>query len=253
MSTFAELYSDFKDTVKIYTEKLDVTPFSFMRRITRGAQVFQRESEYMETYNKILRTDLTKKFQLPDDVLRMVEVRDSSDRIILQQGTEQLHRNYDQIVNTGRYETPVMYSRHIYNADTMAVIPNSKDQRHIARMYAIWNYEIELEPDISDTELHVWYIPDVRAISSQDTQWSAWFPWEQNGDALFNTMGLPVALKAYEHGILNWTMMDYLISLGSRNYQAFQAIYERDLKRAIDNKPVQNREMKRDYYLAPNS
>ena len=43
-STFLELYSDFQDEVKLYTEKLDVTELSFMRRFTKGIQAFQQET-----------------------------------------------------------------------------------------------------------------------------------------------------------------------------------------------------------------
>ena len=45
MSTFRELYSDFQDTAKLYTEKMDNTEVTFMRLITRAAQEFQLETE----------------------------------------------------------------------------------------------------------------------------------------------------------------------------------------------------------------
>lgn len=111
MSTFRELYSDFQDTAKLYTEKMDNTEVTFMRLITRAAQEFQLETEYLQkiaTLNP--QTDVNGNivgYAVPNDLIRIVELRDPADlsKRFLSQEFTQYTANMDR--DAGPYtETP---------------------------------------------------------------------------------------------------------------------------------------------------
>ena len=95
-STFLELYSDFQDEVKLYTEKLDVTELSFMRRFTKGIQAFQQETEYVE-FRDILNRHDDGTYKLPYEYKRIVKIEAVGDeRIQFEMGS--LLRTLDQIL-----------------------------------------------------------------------------------------------------------------------------------------------------------
>lgn len=249
MSTFAELYSDFKDSVKVYTQKLDLTPLMFMRRITRAAQVFQRESELVETLIPLTRANTSVLFQIPDDFLREVELRDSEGHPILILKSTQLNRINDQITATGINETPASFSYRITPYDN----DSPKPMTTTARMATIYGKDITLSPDSGDLTLSLWYIPDIQTISETSNQWVAWYPWNTNHESQFVSTGLPQQLTPYERGILNFAIAEYLRSLGSKNYQDFMFVYKEELQMAKINKPTRFKEGRRDYYMAPRS
>jgi len=257
-STFAEIYSDFRDMVKVYTTKLDVTPLQFMRLYSKGMAEFQRDTEYLEAYVEIDK-DSNGNFAVPVDMLRLVEVRDKNDLDLLIQGYTQYRRNVEKTVD-GYIETPTNYSirlRGIYNGLQYGNVSDT------ARMVTIWNRRLLIYPDLGDTILNVFYIPVIHPISSNSFQWSdydattnptpttKWYPIDTRFDTMFTTTGLHPTLAPFEGVFLNYAVSKYLESQGNQNYIVFEKAYEKDVKKAIEEKPSYYREGVASYHMSP--
>lgn len=253
-STFAELYQDFKDAVKVYTEKLDVNEMSFMRRFSQAMQHFQRETELVEIYANIVQDITSLKLIAPFDLLRILEVRDCNNWRLLLQNPHQLSDNVEGI-QLGKYDTPRSYSHRTYNQSyEMGATSNYSGVYKDARMVTLYDRIFTIFPKLdTDISLQLWYIPDMHAISSSSAQWADWFPEEDNFlDQFYNTT-LRAELAPYEFALLAWVKSDYIQSQGSKNYLVFENYYKTEVERAKLNKPNYVRELKRPYQLGVKS
>lgn len=238
-STYRELYSDFQDKIKLYTEKLDFTEQQFMRRLTRGMQLFQRDIEMIEAYADISRADVTGPFLLPNDLLRIKELKDANNYTILAQGFNQWNRNQEHTLDN-KLETPVDYSTRM-----------TQYQPGGARLYAVWGRNLDLFPDEQDTALQLWYIPDIHAFSRASTQWQAWFANQTAFVNLFDTAVMHASLAPYEDAFVNYAVADFIQSQGSANYKVFESYFNKAKEEARLNKPMYNKESVRDYFFSP--
>ena len=98
MSSWKELYDDFKDATLNYTENVVITPIDFMRKITRAQQKFQIDARLVERAITIQRAvdslgATLPWFNLPVDFLEHIEVRDNCGHTLLSQGYTQFRRN----------------------------------------------------------------------------------------------------------------------------------------------------------------
>lgn len=257
-STFAEIFSDFRDSVKVYTSKLDVTPLQFMRLYSRGMAVFQRETEYLEAYVEVNK-DTNGIFTTPVDMMRMVEVKDRNNIDFLIQNYEQFRRNQEKTVD-GYIETPRNYSIRLQGIFAGLTYGNVRDT---ARMITIWNRRFLLEPDLGDTILKVWYIPELQPISANSFQWSdfnattnpnpttKWYPIDTRFNTMFTTTGLHPTLSPYEGAFLDYAIAQYIKSQGNKNYIVFEKSYKEEIERAKYNKPTYYREGVASYHMAP--
>ena len=116
-STFAELFSDFQDIARLYTEKLNVTELNFMRLYTRGIQNFQRRTEYVEKIMRVNKQLTPPYFTLPLDALRVIEIRDPDNKKVLLQDFTQWYNGVDNIP-TGRNRVPTHHDYLNINKDT---------------------------------------------------------------------------------------------------------------------------------------
>lgn len=243
-STFAELYSDFQDAVKVYTEKLDEQPVSFMRKLTRGMQLFQRQTEYLETSGTITKQLVIPFWRIPANCIRIVEIRDVNNRNILLQGFTQYNRNTD-IQGSGMYETPADYDYRLTHMNTQT------------RLIAVYGRELVLQNDATtDTSLIIYYIPDIPALTQPANPatvldiWSAWYPINTNFDALFTTTRLVPSLAIFEQAYLDFAISTYLKSVGSQNYKIYEESFMNEVANAIAIKPVYNKEATSLYNMA---
>lgn len=269
MSTFAELFSDFQDAVKIYTAKLDVTELSFMRMLTQGIQTFQRETEYMEAYVSVTKNN-DGKFYMPNDAIRIVEVKDEDGYTFVMQGYDQYTRNLELWVD-GHLETPTDYSmympRYLARRSDSAFNPNALRDgwktRNKSRLITIWNRVFMMHPDLEDTVIYVWYIPDLHPISRVSTQWVAdpnnpganpndWFP-EQNFDTMFRNASVHPTLAPFEKAFCDYAKAEFIKSQGSANYKIFEIAFWTEVSRAKSIKPIKYKESARSYMMAPKS
>ena len=242
-STFAELYSDFLDSVKIYTEKLDETELMFMRRFTRGMQIFQRETEYIDMQAIVTRQATAPFFTMPFTALRIIEVRDASNRVILLNETVQFGRNLDA----------GYYSRTPHTFDLMQKSFNTP-----TRLVTNIGRELILQGDnsTSDTQLFVYFIPDLPAFSQPSTPadpwdiWQRWYPIDTSFFNLFTTARLVPQLAPYENAFTDYAIASYLKSVGSVNYRVYEESFYREIEKAKMNKPLNAKEQARDYTLA---
>ena len=254
MSTFASMFSDFQDQTKAYTEKLDITELSFMRMFTRGMQEFQRETEYMEMLADITRLAPPNPpiFMIPDDCIRVVQLRGKivtpcgqpSEEIFLLQGHDQHYRNMEKW-KTGQLETPVDYAMRIPDRVTV-------DGK--VRLASIWQREIWISPEWAGDTITCWYIPNIDPIDIGSPQWAAWFPagiYDDTFLTMFNTLRIHPSLAIFEQAFLDYALAMYIKSKGSANYKVFEESFYNTAKRAIEIKPIYNKEMVASYMFAP--
>lgn len=256
-SSFADLYSDYMDKIKAYVEQLDVTPQQFMRDLTRGMQKFQRETEYIEALVQLNR-DANGKFISPDDVLRILEIRDADGHYILPQAYDQFVRNIDKW-ETGYLETPsdftlrTTYSTFAPLSYNQRILPGSvpgglKQQR----IWALRATEILIFPEYTGSFIQLLYIPDIHAFSQSSSQWSAWFA-AGAFDNLFNGSVINPIIAPYEDAFVKYAIMEFIRAKGSANYRVYEQEFWVEVERAKVNKPIYNREMVADYFFAPYS
>lgn len=263
-STFAEIYSEFQDAVKIYTTKLDITPLSFMRRLSRGMRHFQRETEYIQAAI-ILPIDANNLFTVPNDLNRIIELKDDNGYTIVPQQNNQFFRNQEHWLD-GKLETPSDYSIRMQNylRGQATFNPNrSLSRPGMSRMYTLYNRVITIYPDYGDTSLDLYYIPNIDAISQNSTQWVRdpanpgndplfdWYPITTQFDNRFRTSTLHPDIAPYEEAFLNYAIADYIKSQGSANYKVFEQVFLAEVERAKVNKPTYFKEGVRDYFMAP--
>lgn len=249
MSTFYELYGDFKDATKIYTEKLDVTELAFMRMLTRGVQTFQRETEYIETVATVLYNQTDQAFMVPTDFLRLVEIKDENYLTVLIQSHTQYTRNLE-LAPDYMQETPTDYGMRMRGGEY-------RSER--VRIANIYNRTIYIYPYQNDTKLYVWYIPDLHAISEASPQWNyntnnlpaGWYPVETNFQQKFQTTTINEVLAPYEDAFLAYAIASFIRSQGSANYKVYEEMFWNDVERAKMNKPDYFKEGVREYMISP--
>jgi len=268
-STMAEMFSDFRDMAKLYTETLDVTELAFMRWLTKGIQIFQRETEYVEQVQRIdLNADNI--YMLPTDVLRIIELRNglipqdeanypTATVPILIVDFEQFTRIRDTL-HTGVGRTPNVYMYHYPDKSV-----------YIA---TVWRQEILIYPQY-DGPLYLWYIPDLSPLSATE-QWiraddtttvpityNSWYPLDQvivhpiTGQNItrfmyqFSTKRLNPVLSPYENAFIDYALSWFIKSKGSANYRVFEQSFKQEIERAKVNKPTLFQQGIVDYKFAP--
>ena len=246
-STFYELFSDFQDIARAYTEKLTVTELNFMRLFTKGQQEFQRRTEYVEKIMQINKQPNPPFFTMPFDALRIVEVRDPDNKKLLLQDFVQLYGNVD-MAPFGKTRTPTFHDRLKPENPTPLV--------------GMWDREMATFPNVDVDYIVVHYIPDLPAITAPANPvtptifdvWAAWFPFDSaNFDTLFRTARLTPVLAPFEQAFLEYAVAQYIRSQGSQNYRVFEQTFEKAVQEAILNKPSYWKSGFRDYHMAPYS
>lgn len=223
-SSYSELYSDFKDQVKVYVEKLDVTPMSFMRLFTRAMQQFQRDTEYKEKL--FTQTSNTSEFTLPDDVDRLIEIKDANGYLMLSQSPDQFNRYLE--------EAPAFYQ----DGYTDYTNRLDWDRATFPYIYTIWNRAVNIYPAYTETTINYRYIPELSAISSTSPDWEDWFTDEDAFETQFIAQTVPVEFAVFEQAFLNYAIGQYIKTQGNRNYQIFDKLYQTDVAIAKEKKPT---------------
>jgi len=261
-STFADLYADYSDEIRRYTEKLDVTERQFMRNYTKAMQQFQRETEYMERYVELTPSS-DSLFYLPDDCLRVVELRSPDEEKLVQQDYMQYARNVEKWPG-GYLETP-----YDYTIGTNLRVENSEIFNYLrgccatspgnVRLFTIWARRIYVYPYKDFDTLKLRYIPDIEAFSRNSPQWNTvdgqgapngWFP-DTRFDTMFRTSGVAPSMAPYEDAFLTYAVMRYIRKMGSVNFREYKSEWNAELKRAKENKPLYWSEGVADYKMAP--
>jgi hypothetical protein len=218
-----------------------------MRLITRGMQIFQRQTEYLETAGTITRQVTAPFWLMPDNCKRIIEIRDSNNRKILQQEFTQYNRNVEMQSN-GVFETPRDYDYRSLNAPT--------------RMIQNLGRELGLQPDTNpliptDTTLTVYYVPDIPAFTQPSAVptifdiWAAWYPLNTNFNTMFTTARIALSLSLFEQAFVDYACAQYLKSSGIANYKVFEDNFMMEVKNAIDIKPFYAKESTLLYNFAP--
>ena len=267
MSTWRELYDDYKAAILNYTENLVITEYDFMRKISMAQQQFQRDTklvDFVTTINRAL--DQTGNplnyFNLPQDLLEVIEVQDSKNKTLLMQEYTQYRRN-QATWNNQHTNTPTHYD---YRLDPVSTINDPMIVQPIhfpwredyschnkSRLFTIVDYQQKLyvQPDdTSETKLTLAYYPDLEAFSEQSLQWANWFP-EPNFMPNFDTTGMNVLIRKWENAVLNYAIAKTIQQTGSANYQVYEKAYYIEVNKCIANKPNYFREGSRDYNFAP--
>lgn len=251
-STFKELYDEFKDAVKIYTEKLDITETAFVRLVSRGMQIFQRETEYIEKWARLSVIPNSENFPRPDDLLRIVELKDSAGLTLVSQGFVQFNRTQENMT-VGILETPRDYSRHIMGLHRPG----------LARIFTMFAQEIIIHPYQGDQYIDLYYIPNLHPMSEKSSQWNTtdpntgqptgWYPLNTRFEIMFHNAMINYVLQPYEYAFLNFAIAEYIKSQGNINYKVFEEMFYMEIEKAKFNKPILFKEGSPQYCLAPHS
>lgn len=254
MSLFCEMFSDFQDMAKQYTEKLDVTELSFMRTLTRGIQEFQRETELVEMTVDINRQQPPlAPFMCPNNMIRPLDLRaidpvdGTTTQVFLSQSLNQMKRNTDKVLD-GFLETPTDYEMRIKSIPGNRTINGDN-----VSLYTIHGREIITFPSFTGNTLRMWYIPDLRAISAAHPEWASWFPINTNFMPQFTTQVLNASLAPFEQAFIDYALAQFIKGKGSKNYLVFEQNFQTAIGRAIETKPVYFKQGASDYMFAHNS
>jgi len=247
-SSFRELYDDFLDQTVIYTAELPVTEPRFMRLLTRGVQIFQRETMYVDQTATLTKSDdgngnIT--FRTPIDFWQPIELQDVNGKTLIKMEHTQQRRNieYDE---TGKLETPVDYSLRLGDRSAWGYGGNH------ARTYSIFERQIVLYPDDGDTTLYLFYVPDLHSFSVNSPMWAGWTP-DTNFQIMFNTRGIDHQIAMYEASFLDYAIAEFLKSRGQANFIVYENRWQQFMKTAKENRPVFYSNGQRDYHFAPYS
>ena len=259
MSSWKELYDDYKDATLNYVENVVITPIDFMRKITRAQQKFQIDTRLVWRAATLQRAvdslgNPLPWFNLPAEFLEHIEIRDNCGHTLLSQGYDQFRRNQE----TYRHHftnTPDTYSIRLDSKPVRIDASPMPEQTHHgnARTFTIAeNNKVLIHPlHPTDMEIDILYYPDLVAFSEVEPNWSLWFPIEINFDAMFNTTQMNNEVRKFEQGILNYAIAEVVKRSGSDNYKIFEKAYNDCVQECIALMPKLNRESQRDYYYAP--
>lgn len=261
MSLFRELFDDFTAEALLYVERLNVTEVVFMRYLTRGMQLFQRKTAYVETSVRLqpapppptqpVPTFVGPVYQVPADMLYPIAVLWTPDptgagliRCVFQSYTQFIY-NVER-APAGYLETPIDYS--VYTA-TGVRWPQHPRALPICTIY---RRMLMIYPPPGQNDVVIMdYVPDIHAFSAGSPQWAAWFPLDTNFMNLFNTARPNPTLEPFERAFVAYALATFIRSNGNANYMVFEREFEREVQEAILTKPTLYREGLRDYAFAP--
>ena len=257
-STYAELYADFREKVKSYTERIDVTPLSFMRILTQGMQDFQAKTAYMERAVEITKDTVKPYYVLPIDCLYEVMINEmNSDgtegNTIVKQDLSQQYNNM-QKNSMGYGSTPRNHDLDLRGGYNFRLNNTVR-----SKTYSIHNRNIVIEPSYPD-KIVVYYIVDFPAFTQPDNSvddifnyWKDWYPIDTNFNAMFTTARLPVELARFERAYLNFAVAEYLKNRSSQNFIYSETIYNNEVQYAKETKPIRYNQGNVEYNLSPYS
>lgn len=244
MSTYAELYSDFKDEVILYYEHAVVTDRMFMRLITKAAQEFQKITHIVETEKQLFRAD---NFYVGDDVLEIIELTDENNNRLFSMDYSQFRSELEKLgqdiftIYPNELPTPPgNRAETIDKYDLSRHPPATGDSRYgrHTRIFTIVTEGVLVYPDRGDEILELRYYPDIHAYSSRSSQWTAWF--DNNGadfEQLFNERGFGAQLSPYEDAFLQRAVSRFVgARLDKYQAKAKQDEYDRAIQIATTNK-----------------
>lgn len=246
-STIKELFDDFKFLTTTYTEKLPITEELFFRLLTRGIQEFQRETLYIERVADITLTTVNGAdvFLVPTDFWQPIELQDAAGYTLVSQEYTQYKRNQEHSTR-GFLETPTDYSWRLGDRTNW---PDGR--KNMARMFTVFNGQIQIFPAAADTTLRMFYIPEIHAYSSISPQYTAWNASPAAFLNLFNTARINDKLSNYENAFVNYAVSTYIRAGGHPDYLVYEKYFHADIEKAKISKVVFTSESVLDYYFAP--
>ena len=241
-SSYMELYSDFRDDIKAYVQELDVTELSFMRRLTKGMQQFQQETEYVKLIEEVVANEHGH-FYLPYDIKRIIKIiwDGHEDVQFVPNGFTQLAEN---IARGDRKEE--IRSNYLIN----------KPYNTQVVLFSDYNGFLVFDTKIpADATLRVFCVPDISPISDSGWLWNipddttvtptiykSWYPLNEiitvNGKQtsrfsyMMETNQMPRSMSLYESNILDYAISGYIKSKGSVNYKVYEEKFYTGISRA---------------------
>jgi len=198
---YRELYSRFRDSIKVYTEKLDVSEMGFMALLTEGVHIFQREVGIWE--KTVVLHRIGGKFYVPSDLLVPVWLKKECGDTILPLSIEQLETKRDQHEH---FASPRNYDKRLADVHTPTYPTNAvRDTYPIeSSVYAIFINEIKVRNYNGDL-LQMKYKPLFEPMSFESPYWNVWSP------AMVVGTDLPTDTVAYKvlNGEITQTAVTY--------------------------------------------
>jgi len=247
MSSFAELYSDYKNTIDNYVPKVNITEVQFMRDYTKGMQEFQRSTKLVEAF-ATLTVNVDETFNAPRDMLFFTEAKDENNFTLVIQDFSQFARN-QELWDDGQLVTPLDYA--------LRMPEYRQDFEHGGRLLAYYPRKFQVYPYDDDTEIYLWYVPDLHAFSNLSFQWNTgtlaapagWFPLNTNFFDKFREAGVVWTLQPYEDTFLDWALMKFCENRHDDTALYYRKKYYEAVNRAILEKPTYMKEAVVEYNM----
>jgi len=205
---YREMYSRFRDSVKIYTQKLDIEEMSFMALLTEGVHIFQRETLIWE--KTVVLHEIDGHFYVPSDMIRPIWLRNECGATIVPQDVQQLETKKDQhehFSNPNTYDVMLDGGHRDHGTYT-----NASRESHNAesQIYAIFGNEIIVRHYSGDL-LYIRYNPYFEEMSFDSNYWNVYAP--------VMVVGTDIAINAITYKVLNGTVIQTIGGVATTYYQ----------------------------------
>lgn len=263
-STYQELYADFIQAIKSYTEQLVVTEVQFMRYLTRGQQKFQMKVELLNKAVIANDSGTYPYYSYPPDLLRLdmvVEVDEDGHETnrVLRRSIEQSQRESKEIplgtsVQTRRWDMLLNPRYSGYAGFTRGVSYSSNT-------YTIIDNGIILSGE-RPPAIAIYYIPDIPAFASPDPNqlamfnyWDDWYPIDDITKFIykFQNSRIKQGLDKYESAFVDYAIYEYLLSINNGNAKFYLDNFTSEVMYAIQQKPTAYSNLYRHYSVSPYS
>jgi hypothetical protein len=192
---YRELYSLFRQMIKVYTEKLDVNEFGFMFLISEAAHIFQGYTEIWEKKADIHR--INGNFYVPYDFIRPVILKDGKNMVFNIDPQQEEMRKFEGIHSSIPENIDFMKDEYGYNHE------HGYGHERQSKCYSIYENEIHIET--SNNVIRLKYIPNFDLFSEASPYWNVWSP------ILVVGVDTPVTTTVYRvlNGTVTQTGVDY--------------------------------------------
>lgn len=242
MTSYNDLYSDFLDIILLYTETLTVTPLAFMRWASEALSRMQRETRLLEADTTLVRDPAASSYWLlPENILDFIMLRDTAGFALVPKSAAefQVLREQSSCGLPEAFTDPARFRQ--YPARGVRGLPT-------ARIWTVRDRQLEIYPDNGDTELVLYFIPHLEAISTTSQQWAEWFLTDQF-ETRMQSHGPPHVYQPYSHALVAYAAMRALRSRRIRDFVVYEGEFREAVEQAKINKPVLDRVLQPLYRL----
>jgi len=220
MAVWREYYEDFLQDTLLYREKLTITPRQYMRWAADAVQKIQRRTGVSNNIKTLTYNNGT--YDIGMDILSLDVLIGPDGMEIPFTSLTQNQMILDQ-QPLGLNEVPFNFSLKRDNGYI-------KDWGMESRVAVLRDdYTIEVFPD-PQADLTLKYTVDFHRFSESSSQWTAWFPTDDDFETQFTTTGMLPEIQQFDEGVEAYCLMKYLRAIHNPDWQLSAA----EFKDAVD-------------------